>query len=106
MEEARPERFVRKVGGELVSSVIARSEPIRVELLSRTSRPRMNWHFRQPELTLFWLTCVRNVGEYGIRTRGLGPRTSEETQKLSASSEMINSAASQRGFGPDGRLDG
>ena len=54
MEEARPERFVREVGGELVSSVIARSEPIRVELLSRTSRPRMNWHFRQPELTLFW----------------------------------------------------
>ncbi|MES5486939.1 AraC family transcriptional regulator [Bradyrhizobium sp. INPA03-11B] len=54
MEEARPERFVRHVGGELVSSVIAKSEPIRVELLSRTSRPRMNWHFRQPELTLFW----------------------------------------------------
>ncbi|MBR0893796.1 helix-turn-helix transcriptional regulator [Bradyrhizobium tropiciagri] len=54
MEEARPERFVRQVGGELVSSVIARSKPIRVELLSRTSRPRMNWHFRQPELTLFW----------------------------------------------------
>ena len=54
MEEARPERFVRQVGGELVSSVIARSRPIRVELLSRTSRPRMNWHFCQPELTLFW----------------------------------------------------
>lgn len=54
MEEARPGRFVRQVGGELVSSVIARSKPIRVELLSRTSRPRMNWHFRQPELTLFW----------------------------------------------------
>ncbi|PAY08750.1 AraC family transcriptional regulator [Bradyrhizobium sp. UFLA03-84] len=54
MEEARRGQFVRQVGGELVSSVIARSKPIRVELLSRTSRPRMNWHFRQPELTLFW----------------------------------------------------
>ncbi|WP_338822032.1 AraC family transcriptional regulator [Bradyrhizobium septentrionale] len=54
MEEARTERYVRQVGGELVSSVIARSKPIRVELLSRTSRPRMNWHFRQPELTLIW----------------------------------------------------
>lgn len=54
MEEARPGRYVRQVGGELVSSVVTRSRPIRVELLSRTSRPRMNWHFRQPELTLFW----------------------------------------------------
>lgn len=54
MEEARPLRYVRQVGGELVSSVITKSRPIRVELLSRTSRPRMNWHFRQPELTLFW----------------------------------------------------
>ena len=53
MEEAREGRYVRQVGGELVSSVIARSKPIRVELLRRTSRPRMNWHFRQPELTLF-----------------------------------------------------
>ena len=61
MEEARPGRYVRQVGGELVSSVITRSKPIRVEVLSRTSRPRMNWHFRQPELTLFWFRkgCAR-----------------------------------------------
>ncbi|KWV59076.1 hypothetical protein AS156_33450 [Bradyrhizobium macuxiense] len=61
MEEARPQRYVRQVGGELVSSVITRSKPIRVEVLSRTSRPRMNWHFRQPELTLFWFRkgCAR-----------------------------------------------
>ena len=53
MEEAREGQYVRDVGGELVSSVIASSKPVRVELLRRTSRPRMNWHFRQPELTLF-----------------------------------------------------
>ncbi|QPF85803.1 helix-turn-helix transcriptional regulator [Bradyrhizobium genosp. L] len=61
MEEACAGRYVRQVGGELVSSVIARSKPIRVELLRRTSRPRMNWHFRQPELSLFWFgsACSR-----------------------------------------------
>lgn len=61
MEEVRPDRYVRQVGGELVSSVVATSKPIRVELLRRTSRPHMNWHFRQPELTLFWFGkgCAR-----------------------------------------------
>jgi AraC family transcriptional regulator len=54
MGEACPGRYVRQVGGVLVSSVITRSKPVRVEVLRRVCRPRMHWHFRQPELTLFW----------------------------------------------------
>jgi AraC family transcriptional regulator len=47
-------RYVRSVGGELVSSTITDANAMRIEMLQRVSRPRMHWHFRQPELTLFW----------------------------------------------------
>ncbi len=46
--------FVRMVGGDLVSSSITNTETMRIEVLRRTSRPKMEWHFRQPEVTLFW----------------------------------------------------
>ena len=45
------------------------------------------------------LASVRNVGLYGIRTRGFGLSTCEETQKFSAISATMNSTASQRMFG-------
>jgi AraC family transcriptional regulator len=49
-----PTRFVRLVGGDLVSSSITNTETMRIEVLRRVSKPRMEWHFRQPEVTLFW----------------------------------------------------
>jgi AraC family transcriptional regulator len=47
--------FVRLVGGDLVSSAITNTETMRIEVLRRVSKPKMEWHFRQPEVTLFWL---------------------------------------------------
>lgn len=49
-----PNPFVRLVGGDLVSSAITNTETMRIEVLRRISKPRMEWHFRQPEVTLFW----------------------------------------------------
>lgn len=46
--------FVRMVGGDLVSSRITSTETMRIEVLRRVCRPRMEWHFRQPEVALFW----------------------------------------------------
>jgi AraC family transcriptional regulator len=46
--------FVRLVGGDLVSSTITKTDAMRIEVLRRVSRPRMEWHFRQPEVALFW----------------------------------------------------
>jgi AraC family transcriptional regulator len=48
------ERYVRLVGGDLVSSAITDTKTMRIENLRRVSRPKMHWHFRQRELTLFW----------------------------------------------------
>lgn len=57
--------YVRSVGGNLVSSIITSSSSTRVELLRRTSRPKMHWHFRQPELSLFWF----RTGAASLRAR-------------------------------------
>lgn len=46
--------FVRMVGGDLVSSRITNTDTMRIEVLRRVSRPKMEWHFRQPEVALFW----------------------------------------------------
>jgi AraC family transcriptional regulator len=46
--------YVREVGGEVVSSVIAKTSTGRIELYQRQCQPRLEWHFCQPELTLFW----------------------------------------------------
>jgi AraC family transcriptional regulator len=48
------QRFVRAVGGKLISSRITDTEWMRIEILKRTSSPKLQWHFRQPEFTLFW----------------------------------------------------
>jgi AraC family transcriptional regulator len=60
-----PAGYVRSVGGDLVSSVITRSSAMRVELLRRVSRPKIHWHFRQPELSLFWF----RTGPSSLRAR-------------------------------------
>ena len=39
------QRYVRLVGGNLVSSAITNTDAIRIETLSRVSKPRMHWHF-------------------------------------------------------------
>src|SRR5260370_13892913 len=46
--------FVRSVGGDLVSSAITNASSMRIEVLRRECKGRMHWHFRQPELALFW----------------------------------------------------
>src|SRR5258708_17100855 len=48
------EKYVRSVGGELVSSLITDTTSMRIEVLRRETTGRMHWHFRQPELSLFW----------------------------------------------------
>jgi AraC family transcriptional regulator len=55
MEEANTrQRYVRSVSGKLVSSRITDTGALRIEMLKRTSRPKLQWHFRQPGLALFW----------------------------------------------------
>lgn len=48
------EKYVRVVGGDLVSSVITDTTSMRIEVLRRECQGRMYWHFKQPELSLFW----------------------------------------------------
>jgi len=48
------ESYVRSVGGNLVSSIITDTPSMRIEVLRRETAGRMHWHFRQPELSLFW----------------------------------------------------
>jgi AraC family transcriptional regulator len=50
------EKYVRSVGGDLVSSFITDTNIMRIEVLRRETAGRMHWHFRQPELSLFWFT--------------------------------------------------
>lgn len=45
---------IRIVGGELISSTVAVSSSIRVEVLRRSSPERVYWHFRQPKPALVW----------------------------------------------------
>ena len=45
--------FVRMEGGDLVSSRITNTETMRIEVLRRTARPKLEWHVRLPEVTLF-----------------------------------------------------
>jgi len=47
-------QYVRLVGGDLVSSIITDTPTMRIEVLRRETVGRMHWHFRQPELSLFW----------------------------------------------------
>jgi len=53
-EAITTQRYVRSVSGKLISSQITDTESMRIEILKRTSRPKLQWHFRQPEFTLFW----------------------------------------------------
>jgi AraC family transcriptional regulator len=53
-EAATTQRYVRSVSGKLVSSQITDTGSMRIEILKRISRPKLQWHFRQPELALFW----------------------------------------------------
>lgn len=48
------QNYVREVGGDLVSSVITDTSSMRIEVLRRECVGRMHWHFKQPELSLFW----------------------------------------------------
>jgi len=55
MEEANAtQRYVRSVSGKLVSSQITDTGSLRIEVLKRISGPKLQWHFRQPGLALFW----------------------------------------------------
>jgi AraC family transcriptional regulator len=63
-------RYVRSVGGELVASKITDVNTMRIEMLERISKPKMHWHFKQPELTLFWFKkgCARMRGSIDGRS--------------------------------------
>jgi AraC family transcriptional regulator len=50
------QQYVRSVSGKPVSSRIADAGSLRIEMLKRTSRPKLQWHFRQPQLALFWFS--------------------------------------------------
>ena len=69
-----PNPFVRHVGGDLVSSVITNTEMMRIEVLRRLSKPRMEWHFRQPEVTLFWFRDGAEDLQGTVNGRGVAHR--------------------------------
>ncbi len=48
------DNFVRSVGGNVVSSLVTNTTSMRIERIRRQSNGRWHWHFRQPELCLFW----------------------------------------------------
>lgn len=50
------EQFVRSVGGRVVSSFVTNAPSMRIEKISREANGPWHWHFRQPELCLFWFT--------------------------------------------------
>jgi hypothetical protein len=47
-------RYVRKVGGRVLSSVVVCTTVGRIELYRRQCLSRLEWHFCRPETTLFW----------------------------------------------------
>lgn len=44
----------RQVGGELVSSIVAESASVNVEIIRRRSKGPISWSFQQPRPALFW----------------------------------------------------
>lgn len=62
------ENYVRVVGGDLVSSIITDTTSMRIEVLRRECVGRMHWHFRQPELSLFWF--AKGAGRLRARVDG------------------------------------
>ena len=46
--------YVRKVSGEIVSSMTASTSVGRIEFFNRRQEAQIEWQFCQPELTLFW----------------------------------------------------
>ena len=46
--------FVRLVGGDVHSSVVTNATNMRIEKIRRVANGPWHWHFRQPELCLFW----------------------------------------------------
>lgn len=48
------DNFVRLVGGEIQSLVVTNAPSVRVEKIRRVANGPWHWHFRQPELCLFW----------------------------------------------------
>jgi AraC family transcriptional regulator len=54
-ESVRRKKYVRRLNGHIiVSSIVAESKSLRVELLRRQYSDRSLWHFRQPSLVLLW----------------------------------------------------
>jgi AraC family transcriptional regulator len=48
-------QYVRSVvGGEVLSSLVTETACIRIETIRRRSVGKLHWHFRQPELCVFW----------------------------------------------------
>jgi AraC family transcriptional regulator len=48
-------QYVRSaVGGDVLSSLVTETACIRIETIRRRSVGKLHWHFRQPELCLFW----------------------------------------------------
>jgi AraC family transcriptional regulator len=48
------DQYVRSVGGDVLSSLVTETACIRIETIRRRSVGKLHWHFRQPELSLFW----------------------------------------------------
>lgn len=44
------------MGGDLVSASVTHTPALRLEILRRHTDGRLHWHFRQPELCLFWFS--------------------------------------------------
>ncbi|WP_158817477.1 AraC family transcriptional regulator [Methylocapsa sp. S129] len=60
--------YCRLVGGELVSSIVAQTMSVRVEMLRRRSSGRIAWRFRQPRLALFWFR--HGLGRFRLEIDG------------------------------------
>jgi AraC family transcriptional regulator len=52
------DNFVRLVGGRIKSSVVTEAPGVRIESIHRVADGPWHWHFRQPEVCLFWCKSV------------------------------------------------
>jgi AraC family transcriptional regulator len=70
------------VTGDLVRQTVACAGTVRTELLQRHSERRISWHFRQPQLALFWF-------HRGIRSMELRTSDRQYHRDITAHSDLL-----------------
>jgi AraC family transcriptional regulator len=87
--------YVREVGGELVSSVVADTEAAHIEVVRRRSDAPVRWRFQQPKTVLYWFRT-------GVRTGHLSASGRRHDVSFGPNSDLIAIPAN---CGMEGRFE-